>query len=321
MRSLSIPVFSFLLVILLGVVTPASGSPRPDTIKRKDGDGGGDDGGGGSGSGIPTVDGAKNTVCKPWYAIQDAIMGGIYHGRCGDPACAAVRLAFHDAGAFSLTLQAAGRPNGGADGSMLVDPNEVLRPDNNVKEVFFLMQNIVSLFKPLPAEFNVSPGDVLHLACPGGPTIKTYIGWKAPKNIAPNGLLPNTNSPVKVLTDHFADMSFSIRELMALIGAHTACLTVLDVNFSHNATTQKDYNRFVGKQDNWGREYADVHEKMSLLGVNKSTLTDCTEVLPQCINLKDLSVSSSNSGKQPTDPVIDPVKLEAAIQKYRSIWL
>jgi hypothetical protein len=70
-----------------------------------------------------------------------------------------------------------------------------------------------------------------------------------------------------------------------------------------------------------GREYADVHEKMSLLGVNKSTLTDCTEVLPQSINLKDLSVSSSNSGKQPTDPVIDPVKLEAAIQKYRSIWL
>ncbi|KAJ7896677.1 heme peroxidase [Mycena olivaceomarginata] len=359
MRSLPIPVFSFLLVILLGVVAPASGSPHspgPDATKRKHGDGGGGGDGddGGSGSGIPTVDGAKNAVCKPWYAIRDAIMGGIYHGRCGDPARAAVRLAFHDAGTFSLALQAAGRPNGGADGSLLVDPNEVLRPDNNG------LQNIVSLLKPLPGQFNVSPGDVLHLACPGGPAIKTYIGRKAPKNIAPDGLLPNTNSPVKVLTDRFADMGFSIRELMALIGAHTAGKQRFvnlaraqspfdstvniwdvrfysetqsssvaagtfrlpsDVNFSHNATTQKDYNRFVGKQDNWGREYADAHEKMSLLGVDKSTLTDCTEILPQSIDLKDLSVSSSNSGKQPTDPVIDPVKLEAAIQKYRSIWL
>jgi hypothetical protein len=113
-----------------------------------------------------------------------------------------------------------------------------------------------------------------------------------------------------------------------------------DVNFSHNATTQKDYNRFVGNQDNWcvyfarivhediciyqfrrAREYAAAHEKMSLLGLNKNSLTDCTEILPQSIDLKNLAVSSSNSGKQPTDPVIDPVKLEAAIQQYRSIWL
>jgi hypothetical protein len=52
--------------------------------------------------------------------------------------------------------------------------------------------------------------------------INTYIGRKAPTNIAPDGLLPDTNSPVPVLTDRFADMGFSIRELMALIGAHTA---------------------------------------------------------------------------------------------------
>jgi hypothetical protein len=67
-------------------------------------------------------------------------------------------LNVNSAGTFSLALQAAGRQNGGADGSMLVDPNEVLRPDNNG------LQNIVSLLKPLPAEFNVSPGDVLHVS-------------------------------------------------------------------------------------------------------------------------------------------------------------
>ncbi|KAJ7473364.1 heme peroxidase [Mycena latifolia] len=304
-------------------------------------------------------------------------MGDIYHGRCGDASRASVRLAFHDAGPFSLALQAAGLPNGAADGSMLSDPNEVLRPENNG------LQNIVSLLQPLPAQFNVSHGDVLHLAgvlgvlaCPGGPVINTYIGRTEPKNIAPDGLLPNPDSPVQVLTDRFADMGFSIRELMALIGAHStgkqrfvnpalasssfdstvdiwdvrfysetqnttaapgmqlSCFNHAsadsnekkgtfrlnsDVNFSGNATTQQDYNRFVGNQNNWAREYAAAHEKMSLLGLDATTLTDCTEILPLSIDLTNLAVTSS--GKPGADPVIDPVKLEAAIQQYRSIWL
>ncbi|KAJ7701171.1 hypothetical protein B0H17DRAFT_199785 [Mycena rosella] len=75
-----------------------------------------------------------------------------------------------------------------------------------------------------------------------------------------------------------------------------------DVNFSHNATTQKDCNRFVGNQENWGQEYATAHEKMSLLGLEKRSLTECTETLPQSIDLKNLSVSSYGSGKAPTDP-------------------
>ncbi|KAJ7142475.1 heme peroxidase [Mycena epipterygia] len=362
MRS-SASLFSLLFTYLLSV--PVHGSPK-DVVRQVADD---------SESGIPTVANVQNPLCKPWYAIRDSIMGGIYHGRCGDPARASVRLAFHDAATFSLALEAAGQPNGAADGSMLTDPNEVLRPDNNG------LQTIVGLLKPLPAKFGVSPGDVLHastffldalmfidflsqlagvlgvLACPGGPVINTYIGRTKPKNIAPDGLLPNPNSPVKVLTDRFADMGFSIRELMALIGAHTAgkqrfvntavapssfdstvniwdvrfysetqSSTVApgtfklnsDVNFSHNATTQKDYNRFVGNQDNWASEYAAAHEKMSLLGLDTSTLTDCTEILPQSIDLKNLAVDSES---EETDPVIDPVKLEAAIQQFRSIWL
>jgi hypothetical protein len=60
------------------------------------------------------------------------------------------------AGTFSKQLKADGKPNGGADGSMLVDPNEVLRPENNG------LQSIVGLLQPIPAQFNVSAGDVLH---------------------------------------------------------------------------------------------------------------------------------------------------------------
>ncbi|KAF7351681.1 Peroxidase [Mycena sanguinolenta] len=322
----------------------------------------GGEGGGGGGSGIPNVTDAKNPVCVPWYGIRDAIMGGIFQGRCGDNARAAIRLAFHDAGTFSLALQANALPNGGADGSLLVDPNEVLRSENNG------LQNIVSLLKPLPAQFGVSPGDILHLAgvlavlaCPGGPVIPAYVGRSAPRNIAPTGLLPDTEDSVNVLLARFADMGFKSREVMALIGAHTTGkqrfvdpaaanttfdttvqiwdtrfytetadpTTVLpgtfkldsDVNFATNPTTTQDFNRFIGNQDNWISEYSEAHEKMSLLGFQARDLTDCSEILPLAIDLKNLAEATSGKGKPPTDPVIDPVKLEAAIQQYRSIWL
>lgn len=58
---------------------------------------------------------------------------------------------------------------------------------------------------------------------------------------------------------------------------------------------------------------------MTLFGIDKSTLTDCSEVLPLPIDLKNTYVTTS--GKQPTDPTVDSSKLEAQIQQYRSIWL
>jgi hypothetical protein len=71
------------------------------------------------------------------------------------------------------------------------------------------------------------------------------------------------------------------------------------------------------------RQYADAHEKMSLLGLNQNSLTDCTEILPTEINLENLSTGSNKGGgnNQNTDPTIDPTKLEAAIEQQRSIWL
>lgn len=329
-------------------------------------------------SGITTVADNKNPVCLPFYAVRDAIMGGLFHGRCNDLARASVRLAFHDAGTFSLQRQAAGLPNGAADGSLLVDPTEVLRADNNG------LQAIVAGLTPLPTQLNVSPGDVLHLAgvlgvlaCPGGPVVNYLVGRTPPKNIAPEGLLPSPDDPVAKLVARFADLGFGVRETMALIGAHTAgkqrfvslakanssfdstvdiwdvrfyretqSNTTLagtfklnsDVNFSRDPTTSKDFNRFVGKQDSWSEDYTKAHLKMSLLGFDQNTLTDCSEILPKSIDLNSVSVDGGdndltashgggggggggNGGGGKADPVIDPVKLEAAIQKYRSIWL
>ncbi|KAJ7085164.1 heme peroxidase [Mycena belliarum] len=292
-------------------------------------------------NGIPTVDNLKTAACKPWIAAAVEIQRALLY-----------------ASPFSLALEAAGLPNGAADGSMLADPNEVLRPANNG------LQTIVGLLRPLPAQFGVSHGDVLHLAgvlgvlaCPGGPKIKTYVGRGEPKNISPDGLLPDPNDPVPVLTARFADMGFSVRELIALIGAHstgkqrfvdpafagdafdstvdiwdvrfysetqnrTAAPGTFrlnsDVNFSHNASTIAAWNRFVRNQDSWEGDYSKAHEKMSLLGLDADTLTDCTEILPRSIDISSLTVPGfSGDG----DPTVDPVKLEAAIQEFRSIWL
>jgi hypothetical protein len=66
-------------------------------------------------------------------------------------------LIFLGAGTFSLALKANHSANGAADGSLLVYDNEVQRADNNG------LQNIVAALKPLPSQFKVTPGDVLHV--------------------------------------------------------------------------------------------------------------------------------------------------------------
>ncbi|KAJ7857188.1 heme peroxidase [Mycena leptocephala] len=354
MRSLS-SIIPLCVVALLG--THVGARPQVRAAPASKGGGGGGGGGGGApitGSGIPDVANARNPTCVAFYAIRDAIMGGLFQGRCGDNARAAIRLAFHDAGTFSLTLQANALPNGGADGSILVDPNEVLRAENHG------LENIVSLLKPLPAQFGVSPGDIVQLAgvlavlaCPGGPVISAFVGRHAPLNIAPNGLLPNPADPVSVLLARFADMGFSSRELMALVGAHstgkqrfvdttqanstfdttvdiwdtrfckqnapgqeqntltrlisdtqTADTTVLpgtfklesDVNFASDPSTTTDFNRFVGKQAIWSTEYAAAHQKMSLLGMDVTDLTDCSEILPLSIDITTLALVNAGGG-------------------------
>ncbi|TFK69705.1 heme peroxidase [Pluteus cervinus] len=285
-------------------------------------------------------------------------MKNIYHGRCNDNTRAAIRLAFHDAGTFSLALQSAGQPNGGADGSLLTDPDEVNRPENNG------LQTIVGLLQPFPARYGVSPGDIIQvagtlavIACPGGPQIKTWVGRSPPANINPTGLLPDTHAAVPVLTARFADMGFGTRELMALIGSHSTArqrfvdparagqtldttVDIWDVRFytetqnnitnpnvfhlpsdlafSQHPTTQQDYNRFVGgdRQSNWAGDYQKAHEKMSLLGYNQNSLTDCTEFMPVAIDLEKIA-PNGNKG----DPTIPPAVIESAIDQTRSIWL
>ncbi|THU81961.1 hypothetical protein K435DRAFT_808665 [Dendrothele bispora CBS 962.96] len=67
------------------------------------------------------------------------------------------------------------------------------------------------------------------------------------------------------------------------------------------------------------REYAKAHEKMGLLGgQDVDSLTECTEIMPPAIHLRDITTTNSGGA---VDPPVDPAKLEAAIQQTRSIRL
>jgi hypothetical protein len=51
-------------------------------------------------------------------------------------------------------------------------------------------------------------------------------------------------------------------------------------------------------------DYAVAHEAMSLLGINKNILTDCTEIMPASVDLKPLAIKTT--GKQSVDPTSNP---------------
>jgi hypothetical protein len=109
-----------------------------------------------------------------------------------------------------------------------------------------------------------------------------------------------------------------------------------DANFAVDPSTKKEFSRFIANQDNWyvshsilhlhprlilsfprAHEYADAHFKMSLLGQDQASMTDCTEILPSFIDITKLEVPGTPS----QDPVVNGAELEQAIENQRSIWL
>jgi len=240
---------------------------------NSNGGGGADDGGGdsggvgtddpGTGTGTGTSGGnSTDPACAPFLPLVQEIMGSLFGGLCGDEARAATRLAFHDAGTFSLALAATGAPNGGADGSMLIDPDEPNRSENNG------LQTIVTLLRAISLSFpDIAKADVLQLAgalsvqvCPGGPQISPlFMGRKDATNVAPTGLLPDPSQAVPFLQARFEDMGLTVDNMVALIGAHTTAkqmfvdaefagdamdtsVDVWDVGFYSNALAQATVN-------------------------------------------------------------------------------
>ncbi|KAH6669834.1 ligninase LG6 precursor [Halenospora varia] len=187
------------------------------------------------GSSVDTVDPEDTThPCQKWAQIS-TILTGLFKsntsGECNDSARAAIRAGFHDAGAWSSTLAAAGQDYGGADGSIYLF-GETSRPSNRGLEA------VANTLGQLAKKSEVRVADMIQFAaahavvtCPLGPRMRTFIGRKEATQAAPDGLLPSATSDAETLLELFFDKNIGPIDLIALVGAHS-----VSRQFSFNTT-------------------------------------------------------------------------------------
>ncbi|KAK2010246.1 peroxidase [Colletotrichum eremochloae] len=140
---------------------------------------------------------------------------------CTNIARGSIRLGFHDAAAWSKFTG----PLGGADGSVVLAPEETKRPINRgLEEIIEQMK----VWHAKYSQFGAGMADLIQFAattatvsCPGGPRIKTLVGRKDSYVPAPDGLLPDPRDPVDKLIGMFANKTITAPGLAALVGAHT----------------------------------------------------------------------------------------------------
>jgi hypothetical protein len=151
-------------------------------------------------------------------------------GQCTEDARTAIRLGFHDAGAWSKTSGF-----GGADGSMLLNSEEPTRAENNgLQDIIATGQGLLAKYKG----FGVGAADLVQfmatvatVTCPLGPRVKSFVGRKD-NAASPQGLLPDVHSDATTLINLFLDKDISPADLAALVGAHTTSeQDIVDANF------------------------------------------------------------------------------------------
>lgn len=131
-----------------------------------------------------------------------------------------VRLVFHDAGTYSST-----GGNGGVNASIRF---ELDRPENTgLKRGWRVVEQVRAALANTPAAAEVSSADIIALAgayavqvC-GGPVIRLKVGRTDAAAADPPGRMPAETFSAAQLKQTFADKGFSVRELVALSGAHT----------------------------------------------------------------------------------------------------
>lgn len=142
-------------------------------------------------------------------------------GRCTNAARAAVRLGFHDAAGWSKNTGT----SGGADGSLILAPEEIKRPGNRgLEEIVTLTQSWYNKYK----SYGVTAADIVQMGanvatvvCPLGPRIKSYVGRKDNSKACTDGLLPPVTASADDLIKLFQDKTIQPNGLTALLGAHS----------------------------------------------------------------------------------------------------
>jgi hypothetical protein len=140
-------------------------------------------------------------------------------GRCNGLARGAIRLGFHDAGGWAKSS-----PFGGADGSILLNPDEMGRQENSgLQEIASVTTKWYNKYKG----YGVTMADIIQMGanvatvvCPLGPRVRSFVGRKD-SSVAAARLLPNPFASADSLIALFEDKTIKANGLAALIGAHT----------------------------------------------------------------------------------------------------
>ncbi|KXT09069.1 hypothetical protein AC579_1156 [Pseudocercospora musae] len=190
--------------------------------------GGGDGPGGGQGGGHGGGNGGSSGCPSIWTQIASDLRTDF--AGCNDLARSSIRFAFHDAAGYSVKNPSYAPASGGADGSLLLNDEEISRPANNPLKQNYRDKYLLGKYKQYRSN-GISAADLVQFAgsvgirsCRGGPIVRTVVGRNDTTTAAPAGLLPNAfgaGSDADTLLALWADKGISARELAALMGAHS----------------------------------------------------------------------------------------------------
>ncbi|KAK3292544.1 heme peroxidase [Chaetomium fimeti] len=172
----------------------------------------------------------RASTCCVWKHVADTMAAAFLNpstSHCNSLARQAVRLGFHDAGTWSQSGGSGG--GGGADGSIILAPAELERTENR-GFVDGIAPQMRAWYDSWHDAYGVGMADLVQMgatvasaACPLGPRVRAFVGRNDSAVAAPEGRLPPPESrDAEALVALFADKTIGVRELVALVGAHTA---------------------------------------------------------------------------------------------------
>ncbi|KAK6069325.1 ligninase lg6 precursor [Seiridium cupressi] len=243
---------------------------------------------------------AGQTTCPSVWTDVATDMKALFVDSAGaatDDARAAIRLSFHDC--FPSAC----------DGSIIL-ANECSDRGENSQ-----MVDICTTLGDMATQYNVSTADIIQLgtalgvSAALGPTMSFKVGRVDSSTANPTGQMPGANDAADTIISDFDAKGFTTTELIALVGAHSAAKNLAgtaldstvddldtnfytetangsapaslqsDINLSNSSTTSSDWTTFGGSLSDWEAAFVPAMEKMGLLGVDESTLTDCSSVV------------------------------------------
>ena len=266
-------------------------------------------------------DACQKDECCLWHYISLEMVELFKDGnRCGSLARQAIRLMFHDSGAWNTSMTF-----GGSDGSAVLTEELDRRENTGVREIAGHMKTWHNKYRGKGismADLIQVGASVATVVCPKGPRIRTFVGRLDSTMPAPAGLLPGPNQDPDKIKAMMAAKGISPDELVALLGSHTVSRQSAvdpaqrgapqdttpgtwdttffretaasnaprgvvripsDVALAHDAATSAKWASFSAPnaQSAWNAAYAQAAFKMSMFGVkNYNDMVECSAILP-----------------------------------------